>query len=72
MCVGNNGVVMESHVEKETFRRHPPSHFVFSHATTEKPRWVGIHLPKDARVEFLHDVVIWDHRVEDDVVRCRD
>lgn len=40
-CVGKNGVVLESHVEKmpylgarvkETFRRHPPSHFLLSHA----------------------------------------
>ncbi|KAK6133379.1 hypothetical protein DH2020_032889 [Rehmannia glutinosa] len=40
-CVGANGVVTESDVEKmaylgaivkETFRRHPPSHFLLSHA----------------------------------------
>lgn len=40
-CVGKNGVVSESDVEKmpylgaivkETFRRHPPSHFLLSHA----------------------------------------
>lgn len=40
-CVGKNGVVTESEVEKmpylgaivkETFRRHPPSHFLLSHA----------------------------------------
>lgn len=40
-CVGKNGVVTESDVEKmpylgaivkETFRRHPPSHFLLSHA----------------------------------------
>lgn len=40
-CVGKNGVVSEADVEKmpylgaivkETFRRHPPSHFLLSHA----------------------------------------
>lgn len=60
-CVGKNGVVLESDVEKmpyltaivkETFRRHPPSHFVLSHAATEETELGGYTVPKDASVEF--------------------
>lgn len=60
-CVGKNGVVMESDVEKmpylgavvkETFRRHPPSHFVLSHAATAETELGGYTVPKDASVEF--------------------
>ncbi|MED6123033.1 hypothetical protein PIB30_045512 [Stylosanthes scabra] len=60
-CVGKNGVVMESDVEKmtylcavvkETFRRHPPSHFVLSHAATEVTELGGYTVPKEASVEF--------------------
>ncbi|KAL1372659.1 hypothetical protein HN51_002773 [Arachis hypogaea] len=60
-CVGKNGIVMESDVEKmpylcalvkETFRRHPPSHFVLSHAATEETKLRGYTVPKDASVEF--------------------
>ncbi|KAL2571523.1 hypothetical protein AAZX31_17G014900 [Glycine max] len=60
-CVGKDGVVTESHVEKmpylsavvkETFRRHPPSHFVLSHAATEETELGGYTVPKEASVEF--------------------
>lgn len=60
-CVGKNGVVMESDVEKmpylgaivkETFRRHPPSHFVLSHAATAETELGGYTVPADASVEF--------------------
>ncbi|KAK7264501.1 hypothetical protein RJT34_32110 [Clitoria ternatea] len=60
-CVGKEGVVTESDVEKmvylgaivkETFRRHPPSHFVLSHAATEETELGGYTIPKEASVEF--------------------
>ncbi|KAK7363726.1 hypothetical protein VNO77_05878 [Canavalia gladiata] len=60
-CVGKDGVVLESDVEKmpylsavvkETFRRHPPSHFVLSHAATAETELGGYTIPKDASVEF--------------------
>ncbi|KAK6133331.1 hypothetical protein DH2020_032934 [Rehmannia glutinosa] len=60
-CVGVNGVVTESDVEKmaylgaivkETFRRHPPSHFLLSHAATEDIELGGYTIPADAYVEF--------------------
>ncbi|CAL0307262.1 unnamed protein product [Lupinus luteus] len=60
-CVGKNGEVLERHVErmpylgaviKETFRRHPPSHFVLSHAATSETELGGYTIPKDASVEF--------------------
>ncbi|XP_068463018.1 cytochrome P450 77A1 [Phaseolus vulgaris] len=60
-CVGKEGVVKESDVErmpylsavvKETFRRHPPSHFVLSHAATEDTKLGGYTVPKNASVEF--------------------
>ncbi|XP_061345555.1 cytochrome P450 77A1 [Gastrolobium bilobum] len=59
--VGKDGVVMESDVDKmpylgavvkETFRRHPPSHFILSHAATEETELGGYTIPKDASVEF--------------------
>lgn len=60
-CVGKGGDVKEADVEKmpylsaivkETFRRHPPSHFVLSHAATEETELGGYTVPKDASVEF--------------------
>lgn len=60
-CVGTNGVVTENDVEKmrylgavvkETFRRHPPSHFVLSHAAVEETELGGYTIPADASVEF--------------------
>ncbi|XP_017431904.1 cytochrome P450 77A3 [Vigna angularis] len=60
-CVGKDEVITESHVErmpylsavvKETFRRHPSSHFVLSHAATEDTKLGGYTVPKNASVEF--------------------
>ncbi|KAJ7967663.1 Cytochrome P450 [Quillaja saponaria] len=60
-CVGGNGVVTENDVEKmsylsavvkETFRRHPPSHFVLSHAATSETELGGYTIPADVSVEF--------------------
>ncbi|KAL5730859.1 hypothetical protein ACHQM5_003646 [Ranunculus cassubicifolius] len=60
-CVGENGSVNEENVEKmtylgavvkETFRRHPPSHFVLSHAATKETELGGYTIPADANVEF--------------------
>ncbi|RVX07871.1 Cytochrome P450 77A1 [Vitis vinifera] len=60
-CVGKNGVVTEGDVEKmpylgaivkETFRRHPPSHFVLSHAATKDTELGGYTIPADVNVEF--------------------
>lgn len=59
--VGENGVVTENDVEKmsylgaivkETFRRHPPSYFVLSHAATKDTELGGYTVPADASVEF--------------------
>ncbi|EYU33905.1 hypothetical protein ABFS82_08G149300 [Erythranthe guttata] len=60
-CVGKDGPVTESDVEKmtylgavvkETFRRHPPSHFLLSHAATEEIELGGYKIPADVNVEF--------------------
>nr|WET52766.1 cytochrome P450 77B82 [Callicarpa americana] len=60
-CVGKNGVVTESEVEKmpylgaivkETFRRHPPSHFLLSHAATKEIELGGYTIPADVNVEI--------------------
>ncbi|KAJ4838697.1 hypothetical protein Tsubulata_003133 [Turnera subulata] len=59
-CVGT-GVVKEEDVEKmpylaavvkETFRRHPPSHFLLSHAATEETKLAGYTIPSGVNVEF--------------------
>ncbi|XP_059624025.1 cytochrome P450 77A1 [Cornus florida] len=59
--VGKDGIVTESDVEKmcylgavvkETFRRHPPSHFLLSHATTKETELGGYTIPPDVSVEF--------------------
>ncbi|XP_078436792.1 cytochrome P450 77A3-like [Wolffia australiana] len=39
-------------VVKETLRRHPPSHFVLSHAATEDTELGGYRIPAGANVEF--------------------
>ncbi|CAL9114646.1 unnamed protein product [Musa textilis] len=39
-------------VVKETMRRHPPSHFVLSHAATRETELGGYRVPADASVEF--------------------
>ncbi|KAK4258978.1 hypothetical protein QN277_005363 [Acacia crassicarpa] len=73
--VGKNGVVLESDVEKmpyinalvkETFRRHPPSHFVLSHAATAETTLGGYTVPADASVEFYtawltEDPSVWEN-----------
>ncbi|KAJ6925542.1 cytochrome P450 77A1-like [Populus alba x Populus x berolinensis] len=60
-CVGKHGVVKEEDTEKmpylgaivkETFRRHPPSHFVLSHAAINETRLAGYTIPADVNVEF--------------------
>ncbi|GER56273.1 cytochrome P450 family protein [Striga asiatica] len=59
--VGPNGPLTESDVEnmpylgaiiKETFRRHPPSHFLLSHSATKEIELGGYTIPADAYVEF--------------------
>ncbi|PWZ24442.1 Cytochrome P450 77A3 [Zea mays] len=44
--------VVAKAVVKETFRRHPPSHFVLSHAATRDTELGGYRVPADASVEF--------------------
>ncbi|CAH1423811.1 unnamed protein product [Lactuca virosa] len=72
--VGVNGEVQESDVEnmaylaavvKETFRRHPPSHFVLSHAATQPTELGGYVIPPDVNVEFYtawvtEDPDVWE------------
>ncbi|XP_077220573.1 cytochrome P450 77A1-like [Tasmannia lanceolata] len=59
--VGKEGKISEGDVEsmtflgalvKETFRRHPPSHFVLSHAATTETELGGYKIPTDVSVEF--------------------
>ncbi|OWM77691.1 hypothetical protein CDL15_Pgr017091 [Punica granatum] len=70
---GRNGPITEEDVEnmaylgavvKETFRRHPPSHFLLSHAVTEETELGGYTIPADANVEFYtawvtEDPALW-------------
>ncbi|CAK9176705.1 unnamed protein product [Ilex paraguariensis] len=72
-CVGKDGVITDGDVEKmpylgavvkETFRRHPPSHFVLSHAATEETELGGFTIPANVNVEFYtawvtEDPTIW-------------
>ncbi|XP_022878008.1 cytochrome P450 77A3 [Olea europaea var. sylvestris] len=60
-CVGKNGPITEDDVEKmpylgaivkETFRRHPPSHFLLSHAAIKDTELAGYTIPADVNVEF--------------------
>ncbi|XP_043688235.1 cytochrome P450 77A1 [Telopea speciosissima] len=70
--VGKEGVLTENDVEKmpylealvkETFRRHPPSHFVLSHAATKETELGGYTVPADASVEFYTAWVTEDPNV---------
>ncbi|KAH6795929.1 hypothetical protein C2S51_036915 [Perilla frutescens var. frutescens] len=60
-CVGKNGLVSESDVEnmpylgaivKETFRRHPPSHFLLSHSSPKEMELGGYTIPANVNVEI--------------------
>ncbi|KAL9252260.1 Cytochrome P450 77A3-like protein [Drosera capensis] len=59
--VGKHGTITEEDVEKmvylsaivkETFRRHPPSHFMLSHAAVKETELGGYTIPTDVNVEF--------------------
>nr|GMC83734.1 cytochrome P450 77A1 [Ipomoea batatas] len=72
-CVGKDGAITDEDVEKmpylgaivkETFRRHPPSHFVLSHSATKDTQLGGYTIPSDAYVEFYtawvtEDPTLW-------------
>lgn len=76
--VGKNGVITEGDVEKmeylnavikETFRRHPPSHFLLSHAATEDTVLAGYTIPREANVEIYtawmtQDPAVWPNPEE--------
>lgn len=60
-CVGKDGVIEEEDVEKmvyldavikETLRRHPPGHFLLSHAAVKDTELGGYHIPAGVNVEF--------------------
>ncbi|KAJ9169070.1 hypothetical protein P3X46_020538 [Hevea brasiliensis] len=60
-CVGKEGLVKEEDVEKlpylgaivkETLRRHPPSHFLLSHAATKETELGGYTIPVGVNVEL--------------------
>ncbi|GAV73946.1 p450 domain-containing protein, partial [Cephalotus follicularis] len=60
-CVGKDGLVEEEDLEKmpylgavvkETLRRHPPSHFLLSHATTKETELCGYTIPANVNVEI--------------------
>ncbi|KAL0310710.1 UNVERIFIED_CONTAM: cytochrome [Sesamum angustifolium] len=77
-CVGKNGVITESDVEKmpylgaivkETFRRHPPSHFLLSHAVTKETELGGYTIPAGVNVEIYtawltEDPEMWENPSE--------
>lgn len=79
-CVGKNGIVSESDVEKmpylgavvkETFRRHPPSHFVLSHAATKETELGGYTIPANVNVEFYTAWVTEDPNLWEDPAKFR-
>uniref|UniRef100_A0A0D6QWA6 Cytochrome P450 n=1 Tax=Araucaria cunninghamii TaxID=56994 RepID=A0A0D6QWA6_ARACU len=47
-------------VVKETLRRHPPGHFVLSHAVTEDCKLRGFDIPAKANVEFYTAAMSFD------------
>ncbi|XVF87699.1 hypothetical protein PTKIN_Ptkin18bG0141600 [Pterospermum kingtungense] len=60
-CVGKNGDIKEEDMEKmayleavvkETFRRHPPGHFLLSHAAVKDTELGGYTIPAGVHVEF--------------------
>ncbi|XP_057536735.1 cytochrome P450 77A3 [Amaranthus tricolor] len=71
--IGKKGEVCEEDLEKmaylnaiikETMRRHPPSHFLLSHAATEDTVLGGYTVPKDANLEIYtawitQDPTLW-------------
>ncbi|KAK4421326.1 cytochrome [Sesamum alatum] len=77
-CVGKNGVITENDVEKmpylgaivkETFRRHPPSHFLLSHAATKEIELGGYRIPAGVNVEIYtawltEDPEMWENPSE--------
>ncbi|XP_073526011.1 uncharacterized protein [Phyllobates terribilis] len=59
--VGKDGSIAEEDTEKmpflsaivkETFRRHPPSHFMLSHGAIKETELAGYTIPTDVSVEF--------------------
>ncbi|KAJ3679390.1 hypothetical protein LUZ60_017401 [Juncus effusus] len=50
-------------VVKETLRRHPPSHFLLSHAVTHETELAGYRIPADANVEFYTAWVTQDPNI---------
>ncbi|XP_068644372.1 cytochrome P450 77A3-like [Aristolochia californica] len=78
--VGKDGKITEKDVEgmtylhalvKETFRRHPPSHFVLSHAATKDTELGGYNIPADTNVEFYTAWVTEDPNVWPDPAEFR-
>ncbi|XVE51142.1 hypothetical protein DITRI_Ditri02bG0015400 [Diplodiscus trichospermus] len=60
-CVGKDGDIKEEDIEKmpyldavikETFRRHPPGHFLLSHAAIKDTELGGYTIPAGVHVEF--------------------
>ncbi|GLJ49399.1 hypothetical protein SUGI_1045460 [Cryptomeria japonica] len=70
--VGNKRKVTDADVEhlpylnavvKETLRRHPPGHFVLSHAATHDCQLRGYDIPAKANVEFYTASVSFDPHI---------
>lgn len=50
----------------ETFRRHPPGHFILPRAVTQDTVMDGHHIPMNAMVNFLVAEMGWDPNVWED------
>ncbi|KAK9714919.1 hypothetical protein RND81_06G130800 [Saponaria officinalis] len=70
--VGKTGVITEPQVEKmpylnaiikETFRRHPPSHFLLSHSASQNTILRGYTIPANASVEIYTAWVTQDPNI---------
>ncbi|KAM7274335.1 hypothetical protein ACFE04_028999 [Oxalis oulophora] len=78
--VGKDGIVNEEDVEKmpylgavvkETFRRHPPGHFVLSHAAIKETELGGYTIPANINVEFYTAWVTEDPNIWEDPGKFR-
>lgn len=72
---GKDGVISENHVEKmpylsaivkESFRRHPPSHFLLSHAAIKDTELAGYTIPTNTNLELYTAWITQDPEMWED------